>query len=154
MSPRDDLVELFDYVWLRFVDRLGGLGEAEWQWAPIGDERVTMRWRIQHITDVLAADRNAPWLGVAQPPPTASSGPAASSEAAVAGLDPAFQRWRAVLEKTTDSSLGEKMGSVAAEYSESTRYAFALHIVDELVHHSAEVALLRDLYAGRDTNGG
>ncbi|MDP9241462.1 MAG: hypothetical protein M3O55_12640 [Actinomycetota bacterium] len=29
------------------------------------------------------------------------------------------------------------------------RYSYALHVVDELVHHGAEAALLRDLYASR-----
>jgi hypothetical protein len=154
MSPRDDLIELFDYVWARFVERIGGLDEAEWGWTPVADKRVSVRWRVQHITDLLAADHNGPWLGVAPAPRADGSVPPASCEAAVAALEPAFQRWRESLQHTTDHSLGEKMGSIAEEFSDSTRYAFALHVVDELVHHSAEVALLRDLYEGRDANAG
>jgi len=38
------------------------------------------------------------------------------------------------------------MGAVAGPYACSDRVAFVVHIMDELIHHGAEVALLRDLY--------
>jgi hypothetical protein len=38
------------------------------------------------------------------------------------------------------------MGAVAGPYVDSTRAAFVLHELDELIHHAAEVAALRDLY--------
>jgi hypothetical protein len=41
------------------------------------------------------------------------------------------------------SRLDERLGGA---FADSTRRAFALHILDELIHHGAEVALLRDLY--------
>jgi hypothetical protein len=33
------------------------------------------------------------------------------------------------------------------------RVAFVLHIIDELIHHGAEVALLRDLHHARSGGG-
>jgi hypothetical protein len=54
-----------------------------------------------------------------------------------------------LLGQTTQESLGEPIGPVGGQYGAATRRAFALHIVDELVHHTAEAALLRDLYAGQ-----
>jgi hypothetical protein len=34
-------------------------------------------------------------------------------------------------------------------YEGDTRRSFVLHILDELIHHGAEAALLRDLYGHR-----
>jgi hypothetical protein len=38
------------------------------------------------------------------------------------------------------------MGAIAGPYADADRVAFVVHIMDELIHHAAEVALLRDLY--------
>ena len=67
-SSREDLIELFEYVWQRFTDRMDGLTDAEWLWEPLADDRVTLRWRMQHIVEFLRAERNGPWLGLAAEP--------------------------------------------------------------------------------------
>ena len=41
------------------------------------------------------------------------------------------------------------MGPIAGPFATSDRVAFVIHIMDELIHHGAEVALLRDLYRVR-----
>lgn len=40
------------------------------------------------------------------------------------------------------------MGAVAGPYAEHDGTSFALHILDELIHHGAEVGTLRDFYRG------
>ncbi|GAA3431286.1 hypothetical protein [Kutzneria kofuensis] len=40
-------------------------------------------------------------------------------------------------------------GSRGGFYASDTRRSFVLHILDELIHHGAEAALLRDLYGHR-----
>jgi hypothetical protein len=147
-SSRDDLIELFEYVWQRFSDRMDGLSDAEWQWEPISDSRVTLRWRLRHIAEFLGAERNGPWLGLAAEPTGEQPDPADSAAAALWDVNAAFTRWRGQLAETTEESLGELIGPVGGHYGDATRRAFALHIIDELVHHTAEAALLRDLYAG------
>ncbi len=146
-SPRDDLVELFDYAWQRFNDRMDGLSDAEWGWEPVSDDRITLRWRLGHIAELLQADRNGPWLGLAAGPGGGLSAAADSAAASLWELNVAYARWRAQLTETTDESLGELIGPAAGPYADATRRAFALHIVDEVIHHTAEAALLRDLYA-------
>ena len=148
-SSRDDLIELFEYVWQRFTDRMDGLTEAEWRWEPLPDDRVTLHWRFRHITEFLQAERNGPWLGLAAEPGGEQRDPATSAADALQDLNAAFAQWRGQLAQTTEESLGALIGSVAGAYGDATRRAFALHIVDELVHHTAEAALLRDLYAGK-----
>jgi len=148
-SPREDLIELFEYVWQRFTDRMDGLSDAEWLWEPLADDRVTLRWRMQHIAEFLGAERNGPWLGLAAEPGGELPAPADSAAAALWDLNTAYAQWRGQLDETTDESLGELIGPVAGQYGDATRRAFALHIIDELVHHTAEAALLRDLYTGQ-----
>ena len=36
---------------------------------------------------------------------------------------------------------------MAGPYAESERIGFVIHIMDELIHHAAEVGVIRDLYA-------
>jgi hypothetical protein len=39
-------------------------------------------------------------------------------------------------------------------FAGATGRSFVLHIADELIHHTAEAALLRDLFAGRPPEHG
>ncbi|MFL6072593.1 MAG: DinB family protein [Mycobacteriales bacterium] len=168
-STLDDLVELSDYAWQRLRRRMDGLTDEEYRWEPVpdcrtvrpvegggyrsdgpardGDPRVftTLAWRLSHIGFLLQEDRNGAWLGVAAPPPGRSGDPGTAA-AALADLDAGYAWWRSVLAACTDESLAEPIGRVGGPFGESTRRAFVLHILDELIHHGAEAALLRDLY--------
>lgn len=42
----------------------------------------------------------------------------------------------------------EPTGLAAGYFAGATGRSFVLHIADELIHHTAEAALLRDLFAG------
>src|SRR3982751_6337617 len=67
MSERADLVELGRYAFGRLRDRLAGLTEEEYRWEP-GPGVSTLAWRMGHIAELLSAERNATWLGVAARP--------------------------------------------------------------------------------------
>jgi hypothetical protein len=142
---KSDLLELFDFAYGRLAGRMEGLTDEEWAWCPTADDRVSIRWRLAHIADMLAEDRNWRWLG-ASPPPR-STGPAESASGALAAVAEAFAAWRDLLAAVPD--LSAPIGPAAGRYGDATRYSFTLHIADELIHHAAETALLRDLYAGR-----
>ncbi len=172
-SCRDDLVDLSDYAWHRLERRMAGLTDAEYLWEPVAGCRTvrrgadgtfrsdgpagpgdaatftTLAWRLCHIAGLLREDRNGPWLGRPAPPPREQPGDPGTAADALAALDEAHRCWRDVLAGTTDESLGLPIGPIAGHYRESTRRSFALHVIDELVHHGAEAALLRDLYAAR-----
>ncbi len=47
-----------------------------------------------------------------------------------------------------DETLNAPLGEVAGYFAGATGRSFVLHIADELIHHTAEAALLRDLFAG------
>ncbi|HEX3648068.1 MAG TPA: DinB family protein [Pseudonocardiaceae bacterium] len=171
----DDLVELSDFAWGRLRDRLAGLTEDEYRWEPVAkvwtvrpsgdgtfaadghassyrsdgeaDVFTTLPWRLHHITEVLGMPRNARWLG--RPDASAVTEPAGTAADALARLADAHAVWRAVLTGVSTEALEQPMGDVARPYDKSTGRAFVLHVLDELIHHAAEVAMLRDLYAAR-----
>jgi uncharacterized damage-inducible protein DinB len=146
-SARDDLVDLSRYAWQRLWDRMAGLTDSEYVWEPVGG-LTALAWRLDHIVGFLSEDRNGPWPGQPARLLNRSGAPDSAAEA-LATLEAAYDTWRTVLEGTTDASLAEPMGRVAGPYGGSTRRSFVLHVLDELIHHGAEVALLRDLYRAK-----
>jgi hypothetical protein len=145
LSEKDDLAELGGYAFGRLRERLDGLTDAEYRWEP-APSVATIAWRLGHIADLLAEERNAVWLGV---PGGLGPGPATDATGALLALDAAFEVWTAVLSAVPEASLAEPIGPVGGPYADSTRRAFVLHVLDELIHHGAEVALIRDLWAAR-----
>jgi hypothetical protein len=168
-----DLVLLSDYVWGRTRGRLQGLTDDEYFWEPVKGcwsvrpdadgaygadweagvdpaPFTTVAWRMSHLTGVYGATRNREWLGL---PPGSQAGrfeptaPAPSGAvAAVEALGMAHADWAAALSMLSDATLRDKLGPVAGPFADSTKAGFVLHIIDEAVHHAAEVALLRDLW--------
>jgi uncharacterized damage-inducible protein DinB len=171
-----DLVQLSDYVWERVSRRLQGLTDDEYFWEPVrgcwsvrpdaegayqadweaGADPppfTTVAWRIWHMVGVYGERHNREWLGL---PPGQEAGrferaaPAPSSAIAAAeALAAAHAEWAAVLSMLTDATLQEKLGPSAGRFADSDRAGFVLHIIDEAIHHGAEIALLRDLWRGQ-----
>lgn len=140
-STRDDLVRLSNHAFGRLWDRVRGLTDDELTWEPAPGV-TTAAWRLGHLARLLTERRVGDWLG--QPAPAPVELPD-SADGALAAVRTAHDRWRQVLAATTDESLAEPIGR--GRYAAATRRGFALHILDELIHHAAEVALVRDLYA-------
>lgn len=58
----------------------------------------------------------------------------------------AHDRWDAHLHLVTEEQLAMPIGPVGGEYGERTRTSYVLHMLDEYIHHGAEISLLRDLW--------
>jgi uncharacterized damage-inducible protein DinB len=147
-TEREDLGELGRYAFERLRERLAGLTDEEYRWEP-GPDVAPLAWRLGHIAELLAEDRNAAWLGVPGGPAPAPAADAADAAGALAALERSFEVWESVLAAVPDASLPDAIGPVGGPYADSTRRAFVLHVLDELIHHGAEVALVRDLWAAR-----
>ncbi len=147
-TSSDDILDLFDEAWERLRNRMTGLTDDEWQWQPTRDDRISLRWRLHHIAEFLREDRNSAWLGL--PPEAVTDTTPTDAATALAEVDAAYARWRGQLAGVGEESLAQPIGPVAGPYAESTRRSFALHIADELIHHGAEAALLRDLHAAKN----
>ena len=167
---KQDLLDLSDFAYGRLHGRLDGLTTEEYLWEPVegcwsvrpgpngwmhadrGDGPVepapltTIAWRIWHIVDLLAGDRNATWIGVE---PVGSFDPddvPATASDAVEWLGQAYQRFRTHIAAVDSATLTDPMGEIARRFASSSRGAFVLHELDELIHHGAEIGVLRDLY--------
>jgi catechol 2,3-dioxygenase-like lactoylglutathione lyase family enzyme/uncharacterized damage-inducible protein DinB len=145
-TEREDLAELGRYAYRRLRERLDGLTDDEYVWQP-APGIAGLTWRLGHIADLLTEQRNAVWLGA--PASDLGTGTPATAAEALAALDAAFEVWTSVLAAVPDESLAEPVGAVGGRYGASTRRAFVLHVLDELIHHGAEVGVVRDLWAGR-----
>jgi hypothetical protein len=147
-SVRDDLLDLFDRVWERHLDRMSGLTDEELAWRPTADVRIGLEWRLEHVADLLTDRRAWRWLGADpghMPPQLEAADPAA----ALARGAQAYAGWRVLLGDLRDDDLAASVGPVAGTYAAMTRRSVVLHVAEELVHHTAEAALLRDLWAAR-----
>ena len=163
----------FDYYAQRTIARLAGLTDDEYFWEPVpgcwtvrpstdGADRfthdwqwpppdpppiTTIAWRLVHVCSFLqehgmravAFERGEPVWG----PPSVIPGTAAAAQQALAA---AVAAWRRDLASVDDARLWEPMGPAAGPYAEQPVVGFVEHIHDEFIHHSAEIALLRDLY--------
>jgi hypothetical protein len=133
------------------------LGPKGTPWTPSDPPPVTtIAWRLWHI----GASPRPGW------PPTAASSALDFSERwwsqgahggealgnAREAVDAVTSHWKAVaalIRGFDDEELLVPMGEVAGPYEAASVHGLLLHIADELIHHSAEVALLRDLYRAR-----
>lgn len=60
----------------------------------------------------------------------------------------------AMVKSFDDDELMAPIGDAGGPFRDGSVLGLVLHVVDELIHHSAEIALLRDLFAaGASTVG-
>lgn len=128
--------------------RLAGLTDEERVWEPAPAVR-TIAWRLAHITDDCLAARTASHFGG---PPPGGGGSAGSAEEALARLDEAYSAWFAGVRALGEEGLARPCGEAEGPFASYPLAALVLHINRETIHHGAEVALLRDLYAHRPTS--
>jgi DinB family protein len=169
-----ELSPQLDWHWTNPLrPRLHGLTDAEYFWEPVagcwtvrpvGDGKfaidwlspppdppplTTIAWRLSHVASSVLARRNANHFG----------GPAfdmrtfawpGTAQAALDLIDASYAYWHAAVSSLDEDALARDVGHV--EPWPAPMSALILHINREIIHHAAEVALLRDLY--RASNGG
>jgi hypothetical protein len=163
----------FDDAWTRLDARLAGLTRDEYLWEPVremwtvrpvdGGWRAdwadpdpdpapvtTIAWRLWH----LASDCLADYLSnseVARPIVPTGAGWYGEPEPAVADLRAAASSFRTTMAARGEDGIWAEMGPRWGPFGASPWAALVVHATDELAHHGAEIALLRDLYRWRST---
>jgi DinB superfamily len=162
-------VSLLDSAWPRVRGRLDGMGDDEYLWEPVpgcwsvrrlGErweiERevpppspapvTTIAWRTWHIGSEsidgflqLGFQTKALDLGEREWFPDAV--------AALAAMDTAWARFSDCYHGLDDEAMGRELGARFGPFAQNSWADLLLHVADELIHHGAEVALLRDLFA-------
>ncbi|HZC73818.1 MAG TPA: DinB family protein [Jatrophihabitans sp.] len=158
----------FDYVWERLRKRVEGLTTTEYLWEPVPDmwsvhdvdgrwvadsarpdpvpaPVTTIAWRLWHIADCLAS-YVAPHLGE-WPLPGEFRDWFGEVGPALVHLDVAHDAFRERVTALGEDGLRRELGPDWGPYEHESWAALVLHAMDEVAHHGAEVALLRDLYA-------
>jgi hypothetical protein len=134
-----------------------GGGELTIDWAfpePEPAPVTTIAWRIGHLVVGVLGARVAGHFG--GPPADYQTWDYAGTAAgALDQLDTAYAAWTAGVRSLDDAALDRPCGPAEGDWADATMGTLVLHINREVIHHGAEIALLRDLYAhgGLATDG-
>jgi hypothetical protein len=171
------LITAFDYVWDRLTGRVAGLTDEEYFWEPVagcwslrqggdGGWRLdggggggpapdpvpvtTIAWRLGHLGGMAVGGFADQRFGDGTLT-TDQIAFAATAADVPAFLDEHYRNWRAGLTELTPEEWTAPLGPAWGPYAESNTVDLALHVLDEVIHHGAEVGLLRDLYSQRSS---
>jgi uncharacterized damage-inducible protein DinB len=126
--------------------RFEGLSDDELHWEPGGDV-TTIQWRLDHIIWTLA-DRSARHFG--RSPVDEETFPfSATAEGTLELLDREYATWVEGVRSLGEDGLLLPCGPAEGPWHASPKAAIVTHVHKEVIHHGAEVALLRDQYAVR-----
>ena len=107
---------------------------------------TTISWRLGHLIVGVLGIRNAAHF----------DGPAmdyfdfdypGTADGALAQLDEGYRRWLDGVRGLGLDGLSRPCGDAEGEWADRSMAELVLHINRELIHHGAEIALLRDLFA-------
>jgi hypothetical protein len=109
---------------------------------------TTIAWRLGHVIVGVFGVRNAAHFGAA-PITYDSHAYAATAGEALRQLDEQYATWTAGVRGLGADDLARPCGPAEGPFAEHPMAALVLHIHREVIHHGAEIALLRDLYRHR-----
>lgn len=158
----------------RFRERLIGLSDEEYLWEPVenclsvsdeagafvtgGPTKVgpftTIAWRMCHIGDFLRDERNARWFGREPEALNEDIRHPLDADGGIAYVEESWLIWTGLIASMSVDELWEPLGPIAGPYGDGERFGLIIHIMDELIHHAAEVGVVRDLYAARGEERG
>ncbi len=166
-SVTTQLAEQLDFHWTHQLrPRLDGLTDDEYFWQPVPDcwtvhpdgsidfsfpapepePFTTIAWRLAHVIVGVFAMRNYSHFG--GPQADYQTWPYATDAAtAVRQLDEQYRNWMDGVRGLSDDDLDRPCGPAEGPYADYPMSALILHINREVIHHGAEIACIRDLYA-------
>ncbi|WP_024799621.1 DinB family protein [Nocardia sp. BMG51109] len=109
---------------------------------------TTIAWRLAHIIVGVFGARNASHFG-GPPIDYYSFEYATTAEEALAQLDTQYAAWVEGVRGLGEEGLTKPCGPAEGPYADWPMAGLVLHVNREVIHHGAEIALLRDLYVNR-----
>lgn len=129
-------------------DRMAGAGALVIDFAhppPEPEPVTTIAWRLGHIVVGVLLARVAGHFG-GRPVDYFTHTYAETADSALAQLDDAYAQWLAGIRALDAKALAAPCGPAEGPWAERSMATLVLHINRELIHHLAEIALLRDLH--------
>ncbi|MFC6065641.1 DinB family protein [Streptomyces ochraceiscleroticus] len=115
---------------------------------PVPPPVTTIAWRLAHIIVAVFGMRVANHFGGPKMD-YESFAYAGTAREALEQLDAAYAAWQAGVRGLSEEDLARPCGPAEGPYGEYPMATLVLHINREVIHHGAEIALLRDLYPHR-----
>ena len=112
---------------------------------------TTIAWRIAHVVVGCFAERTGNHFG-GEAADYQQWTYAATATQAISQLDTAYAAWSAGVATLGEKGLARRVGPAEGPWAESPYADLVLHINRELIHHGAEICLLRDLYRATHTS--
>ncbi len=158
------ILDSMDQMFGRLVDRLDGLTDDEYLWEPaagawsvrpVGDRGAvdgagvrdidpapvtTIAWRLWHIALDCLDDYARRFRG------DQSAAPSRWTLEAAEAVEMLQDSWQAYRAEVAGRDWWDPLGPDWGPWADHSVADMALHAGNELVHHGAEIALLRDLY--------
>jgi hypothetical protein len=110
---------------------------------------TTIAWRLAHIIVGVLAARNHSHFG-GPPADYATWDYAMDADSALQQLDDAYDAWIAGVRALDDDGLARPVGEAEGQWAAEPMTTLILHINREVIHHGAEIACIRDLYAHQE----
>jgi len=116
--------------------------------APDPPPVTTIAWRMAHIIVGIFGTRIASHFGG---PPVAwdTFEYAATARGALSQLDEGYAAWTAGVRGLGAAGLARVCGPAEGPWAQASLAELILHINKEVIHHGAEICLLRDLYRAK-----
>jgi hypothetical protein len=168
------LADQLDYHWTsQLRPRLADLTDEEYFWQPVPDcwtvhpdgsidfgypqpqpaPFTTIAWRLAHVIVGVFAMRNHSHFG-GPPADYQSWNYATDATKALHQLDGAYANWITGVRGLDAQALSRPIGPAEGPWADHTTSQLILHINREAIHHGAEIACIRDLYAHTTTKKG
>ena len=159
-----------DDAYARLAGRLRGVTRDEYLWEPVegcwtvredGGRWVadwadpdpepapvtTIAWRTWHVGLQCLTSYVSPALGE-WPLPVDGRRWFGEPAPALEALQTSYEVFRSRIDALGEDGVWGKLGPAWGSYADSTWVDLVVHALDELAHHGAEIALMRDLYPG------
>jgi hypothetical protein len=114
---------------------------------------TTIAWRLGHLIVGIFGLRNAAHFG-GPPADYRTAEYAGSAALALRQLDDGYAAWVAGVRSLGPEALARPCGPAEGPFGDSPMAGLVLHIHREVIHHGAEICLLRDLYLRKDSRDG
>jgi hypothetical protein len=111
---------------------------------------TTIAWRLAHLIVGVFWNRNAKHFGGPEAE-YLTFAYAGTARQALEQLDEGYAAWLAGVRGLGAEGLARPCGPASGPYADEPMGALVLHINREVIHHGAEISLLRDLYRARES---